>query len=207
MEKFFLCYRVIYTLVERKKFHVVVDKCERSLKHIFWSFYSYQCGIFTARKQSCGKVMFLQACVILFTGGRTCFQGACMLSGGCACFRGGHVCFWGYACFLAACACFWGVCMPLGGVCQGGVPCTPLAWYHEIRLVNKRAVHILVECILILLWNHRLNRRNTVTGPPGALLFDRDQRSHWKNHFNCCYAQVATWAFIAQISYHRCSYK
>ena len=31
-----------------------------------------------------------------------------------------------------------------------------------------------------------------VTGPPGALLFDRDQRSHWKNHFNCCFVWVAT---------------
>ena len=43
-----------------------------------------------------------------------------------------------------------------------------------------------------------------VTGPPGALLFDRDQRSHWKNHFNCSSVQLATWAFIAQISFHRC---
>ena len=43
-----------------------------------------------------------------------------------------------------------------------------------------------------------------VTGPPGALLFDRDQRSHWKNHFNCCFVWVASWAFIAQISCHRC---
>ena len=30
-----------------------------------------------------------------------------------------------------------------------------------------------------------------VTGPPGALLFDRDQRSHWNNHYNCCFVQVA----------------
>ena len=43
-----------------------------------------------------------------------------------------------------------------------------------------------------------------VTGPPGALLFDRDQRSHWKNHFNCCFVRVAAWAFITQISCHRC---
>ena len=44
----------------------------------------------------------------------------------------------------------------------------------------------------------------TVTGPPGALLFDRDQRSHCKNHFNCYFVRVAAWAFIAQISCHRC---
>ena len=43
-----------------------------------------------------------------------------------------------------------------------------------------------------------------VTGPPGALLFDRDQRSHWKNHFNCNFVQLAAWAFIAQVSCHRC---
>ena len=30
-----------------------------------------------------------------------------------------------------------------------------------------------------------------VTGPPGALLFDRDQISHWNNHCNCCFVRVA----------------
>ena len=48
------------------------------------------------------------------------------------------------------------------------------------------------------------NNDHIVIGPPGALLFDRDQRSHWKNHFNCSFVQLATWAFIAQISCHRC---
>ena len=52
------------------------------------------------------------------------------------------------------------------------------------------------------LWPH-IGHQN-VTGPPGALLFDRDQRSHWKNHFNCSFVRLATWAFIAQISCHRC---
>ena len=33
---------------------------------------------------------------------------------------------------------------------------------------------------------------SNVTGPPGALLFDRDHRSHWNNHYNCCFVQVAT---------------
>ena len=37
-----------------------------------------------------------------------------------------------------------------------------------------------------------------------AWFFNRDQRLHWKNHFNCCFVQVAAWAFIAQISCHRC---
>ena len=49
-----------------------------------------------------------------------------------------------------------------------------------------------------------LSEEICVTGPPGALLFDRDQRSHWKNHLNCCFVWVAAWAFIAQISCHRC---
>ena len=52
------------------------------------------------------------------------------------------------------------------------------------------------------LWPH-IGHQN-VTGPPGALLFDRDQRSHWKNYFNCCFVRVAAWAFITQISCHRC---
>ena len=30
-----------------------------------------------------------------------------------------------------------------------------------------------------------------VTGPPGALLFDRDQRSHWNNHYNSCFVRIA----------------
>ena len=30
-----------------------------------------------------------------------------------------------------------------------------------------------------------------VTGPPGTLLFDRDQRSHWNRHYNCCFIRVA----------------
>ena len=32
----------------------------------------------------------------------------------------------------------------------------------------------------------------TVTGPPGALLFNRDQILHWNNHYNCCFVWVAT---------------
>ena len=30
-----------------------------------------------------------------------------------------------------------------------------------------------------------------VTGPPGALLLDRGQRSHWNNHYNYCFVQEA----------------
>ena len=33
---------------------------------------------------------------------------------------------------------------------------------------------------------------SNVTGPPGALLFDRDQRWHWNNHYNCYFVRVAT---------------
>ena len=40
------------------------------------------------------------------------------------------------------------------------------------------------------LWPH-IGHQN-ITGPPGALLFDRDQKSHWNNHYNCCFVRVAT---------------
>ena len=29
-----------------------------------------------------------------------------------------------------------------------------------------------------------------VTGPLGALLFDKDQRSHRNKHYNCCFVRV-----------------
>ena len=35
----------------------------------------------------------------------------------------------------------------------------------------------------VFYWNAFLN----VTEPPGALLFNSDQRSHWNNHYNCCF--------------------
>ena len=31
---------------------------------------------------------------------------------------------------------------------------------------------------------------HNVTGPPGTLLFDRDQRSHWNNHYNCSFVRI-----------------
>ena len=48
------------------------------------------------------------------------------------------------------------------------------------------------SCVIIL-WEMFVEKscRKCVTGPPGALLFNRDQRLHWKNHFNCCFVQVA----------------
>ena len=64
--------------------------------------------------------------------------------------------------------------------------------------------HIWQFCSFGNLWPH-IGHQN-VTGPPGALLFNRDQRSHWKNHFNCSFVWLAAWAFIAQISCHRCQY-
>ena len=94
--------------------------------------------------------MFLQACVILFTGGGHAWfpGGVCFPGGGRACFLGsmhasggrGHVCFlggvcasWGGVCFLGVCmlprgcACFpGGVHTSGGGVCaSGGCVCFP----------------------------------------------------------------------------------
>ena len=62
--------------------------------------------IFTARKRSCGKVMFLQVSVILFTGGCLLLR-ECLLPGGGVSGPGG--------------ACSQGVPAP-GGVCSQGVP-------------------------------------------------------------------------------------
>ena len=88
---------------------------------------------FTARKRICGKVMFLQASVILLTGGLRgwwggmcgCWGGLHGFLGGMHGFLGGHVWF------------FWGVCMVFfggmpgffGGVCIG---------YDEIRSMSGR---------------------------------------------------------------------
>ena len=69
-------------------------------------------AFFTARKRSCGKVMFLQACVILFMGGHACFfweGGVCFFGGVCAFFRG--ACFF----FLGVRGFFGGVCGFFGG--------------------------------------------------------------------------------------------
>ena len=38
--------------------------------------------------------------------------------------------------------------------------------------------------------NNWILKRFNVTGPPGALLFDRDQRSHWNNHYDCCFVRI-----------------
>ena len=55
-------------------------------------FYSNGPPIFTARKRSCGKVMFLHLSVILFTGGGPCVVkvGICMVNGACMVKRGRH---------------------------------------------------------------------------------------------------------------------
>ena len=80
--------------------------------------------IFTARKRSCGKVMFLQVSVILFTGGCQLLGDACSQSGGGACSQG-------EGCLVQGGACSGGVSAPrgclalgvaLGGSGPGGVP-------------------------------------------------------------------------------------
>ena len=77
--------------------------------------------IITARKRSCGKVMFLQVSVILSTGGRewlpggVCGRGTCMVAGG-------------------ACVVAWGGMRRI-----------------RRYTVNERAVRILLECILVLI--------------------------------------------------------
>ena len=77
------------------------------------------------------------ACVV--GGVRGCW-GVCMVAGG-------HVWLWG-ACVHGC----WGACMVEGGhVCMWG--CAWLRGMHRIQrdMVNERAVHILLECILVTL--------------------------------------------------------
>ena len=75
-------------------------------------------AFFTARKRSCGKVMFLQACVILFTGGHACFflGGGCVLFWGvCVLFSGGHAFFLGVRGFFWGGVWFFQGCMVFSG--------------------------------------------------------------------------------------------
>ena len=100
-------------------------------------------------QRSWGKVMFLQASVILLTGGRVWLAGGAWLWGGmhgffegCMVFLGGHVWF-----FLGACVVFW---WGVHGFFEGA--CIFFWWgVHRIRrdTVNEQAVRILLECILV----------------------------------------------------------
>ena len=74
-----------------------------------------------------------------------------------------------------------------------------LAWLKETNICTSyhfRCQHqyFLLFCTKITCMKSQLvlAEWNNVTGPPGALLFDRDQRSHWNKHYNCCFVQVAT---------------
>ena len=115
-------------------------------------------------QRSWGKVIFSQASVILSTGGacvvaggvRGCW-GACVVVGGCVVARG-HAWLPGGMCGCqGACVVMWGVCMVVGGMCGSGGH----AWWLEGGMrgiqrdtVNKQAVRILLECILVLSFCH-----------------------------------------------------
>ena len=91
----------------------------------------------TARKRSCGKVMFLQVSVILSTGGGACVvvagggrigvhgcRGECMVQGGMRGCGGGHAWLWGGG--MRGCG---GACIVAGGACIG---------HNEIRSMSGR---------------------------------------------------------------------
>ena len=82
--------------------------------------------IFTVRNSSCGKVMFSQASVILFTGGRA-WQGACMAGGMCG----------------------RGVCMAGGMHGRGHEWQGVVHGRRQERWPLQRTVRILLECILV----------------------------------------------------------
>ena len=86
-----------------------------------------QCSIITARKRSCGKVMFLQVSAILFTeggAGGAWSQGAApggeclVLVGVCS----GRRIAWSGGCLVQGGAWSRGMCLVLGGVCSRVVP-------------------------------------------------------------------------------------
>ena len=78
--------------------------------------------VFTARKRSCRKVIFLQVSVILFTGG-------CLVPGWCL-LRGGGL-------------------LLGGGLIRGGLVPEGAWWRPSPRRLLLRAVRILLECILV----------------------------------------------------------
>ena len=93
------------------------------------------------------------ACVVLF--GWACvvlFRGACMVlfGGACMVLFGGHAWFYSGACMVL----FRGACMVLfgGGMCgfiQGGCVVFSVFFGYNVIRSMSRAVHILLECILV----------------------------------------------------------
>ena len=124
---------------------------------------TFTTSIFTARKRSCGKVMFLQVCVILFTGesgpggGLPGPRGIWSRGSGT---RGGGV--WSQGCLVLG----GGGCLVLGvtgGEPPDGYCCGRYASYWNVLLLILflssvpngvidlllRAVRILLECIIV----------------------------------------------------------
>ena len=112
-------------------------------------------------QRSWGKVMFSQACVILFTREACVVAGGghAWLPGGYAWLLGGHAWLLGgmHGC-QGVCGC-WGVCMVKGAcivkgayMAKGGVHGEGGHVWDMMRYrdtINERAVHILLECILV----------------------------------------------------------
>ena len=112
------------------------------------------CMLFLAGGAS---MLFFRGACMLFFGGHACFfGGACMLffQGACMLFSGGHACFfpggmhaffWGgmHAFFRGACVLFSGghACFFWGRAC-----------FFSGDTVNERAVRILLECILVIVY-------------------------------------------------------
>ena len=94
-------------------------------------------GIITARKRSCGKVMFLQVSVILSTGGGV------LLSGGVS-YRGSPI--------QRGISYLGGLSYPGGGMpaCTWATLYKQLhSWWVSVGVEAVQAVRILLECILV----------------------------------------------------------
>ena len=91
-------------------------------------------GIFTARKRSCGKVLFLHQSMILFTG--VVHGGEACIAGG---MRGGVVCAWQRA-YMAGSMCVG------GGGCAGEMA-TDAGGTHPTGMHScPRSLHFVVHC-------------------------------------------------------------
>ena len=68
-------------------------------------------------------------------------------------------------------------------------PATDIWWSSQVLGLEAE---LPAPPLLLVIITGDFFKHVSVTGPPGALLFDRNQRSHWNNHYNCCFVRVAT---------------
>ena len=106
-------------------------------------------SIFTARKRSLGKVIFLHLCVILFTSGGSLSQHASQVTWQGGLCPGQGLCQGGVSVMEGLCPKLW-LC-PKGSLCRGSLSRGGVSSGRSPLYINERAVRILLECILVCL--------------------------------------------------------